>query len=924
MIAARRDWRIDLVRTIAIIEVVSVHFLSNTGFYSQPVMGMRMTAMIVLRALTITCVPLFMLLTGYLVRGSVTREYYRKILPILLTYVVASLFCRCYSVVRFGMEPSVVGTLFDILTFEAAPYSWYVEMYIGLFLAAPFLGKLWDVLDVRQQKALLLTVVAVLFLPGVLNSLNLVTPGWWADPQSAKELTKVIPAWWTHAYPIGYYFFGRWLRDHGRNVPRRAALGAFLCSVMLIVALDCWKSAGEKYVRGDWNSYSSVLVLVAAVSLFCLVLRLRDQSPRIAPALAWIARLSFGAYLCSWVWDNFFYTKLNASVALIPLRLNWLPVVVPAVLVCSLATSWVIDRFVRTLLALAAPKEGTSPSQPARLARVAALALLCGTALFVLWKCPYGFGNVDESFYLTIPYRLCMGDALVGQEWHLSQLSSVFLVLPMRFQLALWHGTDGVVLHFRYLFAAAWIASAAFIFFRLRKITWWGALAAALAFLLYAPFGIMALSYNSLGILFVTVGSVALVSGRDGPRPGKWAFVAGLCLGCAILCCPYLVALWVVALIYSLPALTGRDAARRRVRMQFLALTGGAALVGVAIVSYLVVRVGPQLISQSIPQMLADPEHPATSLGSKLVSYAKAIAGSSPLTMPLAVVLVTASVVGRVRPRWELAALATSCAAAFVMQQSFVPPYINYVMFPLSLIGLSVRIIGRSRLSNLLFRLVWIPGAVYGLCIHLGSNQRFYVISSAMTVCAIASICMTFVFLHERRAVETEKGMEVGRNLLAGTAVALLVLQLGLLADLRYKSVFWERGMAPQTQRAAIGPERGILMTVENEQRYLSRLHDIEEMRSAKPNGTLLGFTTDTWVYLASPYEVGSYSAWISGLGDSSVERLGAYYEINPHKRPDIVYLDDAADEARVAHLLNGDYQVLRLESGRVALVVDR
>ena len=25
------------------------------------------------------------------------------------------------------------------------------------------------------------------------------------------------------------------------------------------------------------------------------------------------------------------------------------------------------------------------------------------TVLFVVWRCPYGVGNIDESFYLTVP-----------------------------------------------------------------------------------------------------------------------------------------------------------------------------------------------------------------------------------------------------------------------------------------------------------------------------------------------------------------------------------------------------------------------------------------------------------------------------------------------------------------------------------------
>lgn len=41
--------------------------------------------------------------------------------------------------------------------------------------------------------------------------------------------------------------------------------------------------------------------------------------------------------------------------------------------------------------------------------RVAFALAFVGACVFILWKCPYGFGNQDESFYRTIPLRLCAG-----------------------------------------------------------------------------------------------------------------------------------------------------------------------------------------------------------------------------------------------------------------------------------------------------------------------------------------------------------------------------------------------------------------------------------------------------------------------------------------------------------------------------------
>lgn len=69
----------------------------------------------------------------------------------------------------------------------------------------------------------------------------------------------------------------------------------------------------------------------------------------------------------------------------------------------------------------------------------------------LLEKCRYGFTNIDESFYLTIPYRLCQGDRLLLNEWHLSQLSGWILRFPMAAFLRINGGTEGICLSFRYL-----------------------------------------------------------------------------------------------------------------------------------------------------------------------------------------------------------------------------------------------------------------------------------------------------------------------------------------------------------------------------------------------------------------------------------------------------------------------------------------
>ena len=72
-----RNINLDLIRTVAVISVISVHFFLNSGFYSLPLLGKTMYISTVFRTLFMICVPLFLLLTGYLMnKKELSKKYY--------------------------------------------------------------------------------------------------------------------------------------------------------------------------------------------------------------------------------------------------------------------------------------------------------------------------------------------------------------------------------------------------------------------------------------------------------------------------------------------------------------------------------------------------------------------------------------------------------------------------------------------------------------------------------------------------------------------------------------------------------------------------------------------------------------------------------------------------------------------------------
>ena len=102
---------------------------------------------------------------------------------------------------------------------------------------------------------------------------------------------------------------------------------------------------------------------------------------------------------------------------------------------------------------------------------------------------------------------------------------------------------------------------------------------------------------------------------------------------------------------------------------------------------------------------------------------------------------------------------------------------------------------------------------------------------------------------------------------------------------------FWEPAVNTLTYKITSGPAKGIYTTSANVSVYESISKDLDYYETV-PKGDILMLTERTWCYLAvddMPY--GSFSAWISGENPTALKRLQDYYEVNPNKVPDYIYI---------------------------------
>lgn len=345
-IQKQRSPALDIVRCFALLCVVSVHFFLNSSFYSTALVGEKMYLMTLVRTGAMICVPLFIMLTGYLMcHKKPEPRYFSKLGRTLGTYLLAGIACTLYLILFWKNSYTLSGLIKSVLNYSIAPYGWYIEMYIGLFLLAPFLNLCYQNIESRGTKKILLGILILLTsLPSIVNIYQFSSIAWWNNPTISADYTKILPSWWLGIYPITYYFLGCYLREYPLAIKRSTNLLLIACLWVAAGSFVFYRSHGVPFINGAWTEYYSFMTLVQSALVFNFLAR--GNYHRIGKVTAYILkRLSewtLGAYLLSYIFDMHFYTILRANVPDATDQFLYFPLIVACVYTLSLLASGVL------------------------------------------------------------------------------------------------------------------------------------------------------------------------------------------------------------------------------------------------------------------------------------------------------------------------------------------------------------------------------------------------------------------------------------------------------------------------------------------------------------------------------------------------------------------------------------------------------
>lgn len=345
----KRNLSLDLIRIFALFCTISVHFFLNTDFYSQTNFTNIMYLHSFLASFFIICVPLFLILTGYLM-SSKKFESFRisNIKKTICIYIISSIFCIVYRVIFKYETFKFSQVISSILNYEAAKYSWYIEMYIGLFLFMPFLNTIYQNLKNKKQKQYLIFIMLLTTcLPNLINYIDLTSN----DFFSIEKTFMYLPDYWIELFPITYYFIGAYIREFNVKINKLFNILLIIITTFTSCTFNLCLSEKKLYLFSSLNSYNSIFVLLISILVFVFILNININKvgTKISKFIGNISDICLGGYLLSYIFDDYFYYELNKKISIYDDKLKYFFIIVPLILVSSLLLSY-ITNFIYNIL----------------------------------------------------------------------------------------------------------------------------------------------------------------------------------------------------------------------------------------------------------------------------------------------------------------------------------------------------------------------------------------------------------------------------------------------------------------------------------------------------------------------------------------------------------------------------------------------
>lgn len=399
----------------------------------------------------------------------------------------------------------------------------------------------------------------------------------------------------------------------------------------------------------------------------------------------------------------------------------------------------------------------------------------------------------------------------------------------------------------------------------------------------------------------------------------------------SVLSCPYLIVVYILYTIilvikYARYKKRGYSEQAGLIARSWLMFTIGAAAIALVFAIFLLTRCEVERIVGSIKGMFTDPKHSNIAFSIKVRMYIDMLfieRGDVMFSLGTITMLLVYQLYenGGKRSRTAFLTVVSVFTVAFLLYSDHYMNYVNFLNIALNYAGLCAYILNEEKEINI-FRFVFVPGVLYSFLIHLGSNMEIYCMTSALNVASVASAyfigCMAYKLVNEKSR----------RSRIAAVLLILCVITQSTLT-VRERTVKSYSGFEGNNgtrmtdewyllySKVEQGAYKGLYIMEDEHYDYNHMLEATEGVRDAEGK-SIVYYAHYPWLYLMDEKENGAFSAWMSvGSSDSAIERLLMYWDINPEKIPDVIFIDkDAVGAERAVIELNiADYTVTETDA---------
>lgn len=540
---------------------------------------------------------------------------------------------------------------------------------------------------------------------------------------------------------------------------------------------------------------------------------------------------------------------------------------------------------------------------------IAAIAFIAFAFIYLVFFAFSGGTFADEAFYSSIPLRLINGDGLFTDEWHLSQLSSVLLYIPVRLFLMFTGSTEGMLVYMRLLFCLMQLATGILLYRTLRKDFGYTAIIISVSYMTFFTIGINTLSYNTIGISSLLTLICLLYQLQSNPTYIKM-FFAGFLIAVFILCQPFGVFFYLAYFIAVCIFFIKNNKDKAKIPFPFTLKSLCVSIAGILPVLifflYLLFRNSElETIIKCIPGILDDIEHMQVSenIGIETFSLASFF---NDMTMcagliPLVIFTICAVSAFALRKKDKsISFLATVTGFAILslvfffrllfMRDTTETDDIYFFYFALALPGILFYILSEKK-NKSVFILFWCTGITYALFMTVSSNMRLHASVNGYIISAAGTLLLAKEAYDELQPVSKEDKIKKITSL----ALAAVIFGFSIFNCTAVNAGSSFSRLSFRSIKMTEGIYKGISLPNNQALIYTRALRDAEEMEKIlSPEDKLFVVENMSAVYLEGNFNMGAFSGWFicEQLQYPEIRnRFRNYYSIFPENIPDYIYV---------------------------------